>query len=387
MEWYHCGRCGSLFRSPLGDADERVCAICGRDPSVGVEPVQQRGQGQAKPDAVRQADAEEIQDRRESRRSRRNRTVAILVLGWAVSMALIVVVVKLVWPENAREEETGDSVTSSIKGTMGDENVVKLDQAMPICSTALSGFLSASSSEERNQFVTDPVATASRMARFYSLNPVPRIDPGSLRNTENSLLKIAGKQALESRWKGPDGLLLDCVFIQQGDEWLLDWDHFARFQDCPWAVFASADGPEEGEFRLLVRQRVTRDGVESTHMDLVFTPPRFSRPKETGLPAVELIIRRESPEGQLLTAGFKQRATGTAPFGSTLKPLEDEDLLRVRVKMRRHSDPTGENGGKRFELVKVLACHWLNHPDPGVKPVAPAASAAPAPEVPAPPQP
>lgn len=366
MEWYHCGRCGSFFRAPSGDPDERVCAKCGRDPSLGVDPNPPKGQS-----AAAKADSRypsETEATREPRRGKRNNIVAKLVLGWSLFMLLVVIAVKIIWPDNAIDRESGQSLASSVKGTEGDETVVKLDQALPSCSTAISGFLSASSSEERNQFVTDPVATASRMARFYSLNPVPRIDPATLRNTENSLLKIPGIQAIETRWKSTDGLLLDCVFVQQEDEWRIDWDHFARYQQYPWALFTAGEGPEEVEFRLLVRQRVTRDGSTSSYMDLVFSPPRFGRPREAGSPTVEIMIRRSSPEGRLLTAGFKQRSAGTPLFGSTLGDLEEDDMLRVRVTMRRVPNSEDDGPKWKFELAKVAACHWLNTSDPGVKP-------------------
>lgn len=367
MEWYHCGRCGSFFRAPSGDPDERVCAKCGRDPSLGVDPQSVRGQsGQAKPAPQQAPDSNE---NREPHHGGRNNIVARLVLGWTLFMVIIVIAVKLIWSDDSPERGAGKATANAVKGTEGDETVVKIDQALPSCSTAFSGFLSASSSEERNQFVTDPVATASRMARFYSLNPVPRIDPSTLRNTENTLLNIPDVQAIETRWKSSDGLILDCVFVKQEDEWRIDWDHFARYQQYPWALFTTGEGPDEAEFRLLVRQRVTRDGSTSSHMDLVFSPPRFGHPRDAGSPTTEMMIRRASPEGRLLTAGFKQLSGGSPPFGSTLKFLEEDDMLRVRVTMRRVPNDDADGPKKwKFELVKVAACHWLSTNDPGVKP-------------------
>lgn len=282
-------------------------------------------------------------------------------------MVLIVLAVKHIWPENNQNNTGQDDWTDSLKGSAGDEAVVKVEEALPSCAKNLSGFLNASAAEQRAQFVTDPMATATRMARFQNLNPMPRVDPETLRNTENSLLNLPGHRALESRWVTPDGTLLDCVFIETGDEWLLDWDHFVRYQEYPWALFTAGEGPDEAEFRLLVRQRVIRSGDESSTMELVFFPSRFGRPQETGQPAVEIVIRRDSRDGRLLAAGFKQRSADTAPFDSTLKPLEQDDMLRVRVRLRRISAPDKTDGSRKFELVKVMACHWLNTTDPGIK--------------------
>ena len=369
MEWFHCGRCGSFFQAPPGDPDERVCTKCGRDPSLGVDPQPSRSQSDGhKAESAHADDAQDRREHHEGRRKRRNSLVAKLVFGWVLAMAGVVVSVKLVWPDDPPEKESAESLANSVKGTAGDEAVVKLDKALPACSVALSGYLGASTNEERNQFVKDPLTTAGRMARFYSLNPLPRLDPSTLRNTENSLLSLPGHQAVETRWKSTDGLIIDCVFVQQDDEWRIDWDHFARYQPYPWPLFVTGEGPDEAEFRLLARQRVTRDAQTSSHMDLVFTPPRFGHPREAGQPSIEVMLRRDSLEGRLLTAGFKQRTGGISPFGSTLADLEEDDMLRVRVTLRRNPNDQSEGGKWRFDLVKVNACHWLGTEDPGVKP-------------------
>lgn len=369
MEWFHCGRCGSFFQAPPGDPDERVCTKCGRDPSLGVEPQPSRAQSDGqKAEAAQDDDAQDHREHHEGRRKRRNSLVARLVFGWLLTMVVVVVSVKLIWPDDPPEKQTADSVANSVKGTAGDEAVVKLDKALPDCSVTLTGYLGASTDEERNQFVKDPLATAGRMSRFHSLNPLPRLEPSTLRNTENSLLSIPGRQAIETRWKSTDGLIIDCVFVQEDGEWRIDWEHFARYQPYPWSLFVSGEGPPEAEFRLLARQRVTRDGPASSHMDLVISPPRFGHPRETGQPNIEIILRRDSPDGRILTAGFKQRTDGVSPFGSTLAGLEEDDMLRVRVTLRRSSNDQPEGGKWKFDLIKVNACHWLSTDDPGVKP-------------------
>ena len=369
MEWFHCGRCGSFFQAPPGDPDERVCTKCGRDPSLGVEPQSSRSQSDGqKTDPAQADDAQDRHEHHEGRRKRRNSLVAKLVLGWVLTMVAVVVSVKLIWPDDPPEKQTADSLAKSVKGTAGDETVVKLDKALPACSVTLTGYLGASTNEERNQFVKDPLATAGRMARFYSLNPLPRLEPSALRNTENSLLSIPGQQAVETRWKSTDGLIIDCVFVKQEEEWRIDWDHYARYQPYPWSLFVTGEGPDEGEYRLLVRQRITRDGQSSKHMDLVFSQPRFGHPREAGQPYVEIMHGRDTEGGRLLTAGFRQRGEGKAPFGSSLAGLEEDDMLRVRVTLRRSPNDQPEGGKWKFDLVKVNACHWLSTDDPGVKP-------------------
>lgn len=316
--------------------------------------------------------SDRAENRRDSHRPKQNRTVAKLVIGWVLAMVLVIAVVRLRSPETTKEGSMESWRDSNIKGSTGDATVVTLEKVMPLCRATLAGFLEAGTPEERNQFVLNPINTAGRMARFYSLNSLPRLDPSALQNTTNALLNLPAGPAVESRWESPDGVLLDCVLVQENDEWRLDWDHFVRYQEYPWGPFLAGEGPEECEFRLLVRCRLARDGRETSQFDLVFYPPRFGRPESVTAPSIEVVVPRDSENGRLLTAGFQQRETHQALFGSTLPDLDPEGLMRVRVKLRRTAAPADAEADKKFELVKVIACHWLTTVDPGVKPAAPA---------------
>ncbi len=371
--WYHCGRCGSLFRSPPGDPNERVCTHCGRAPSLGLESTATRDDSEVPARASREPapQPDRTDDRSGTRKPKSNRIVAKLVIGWVVIMVLVVIGVRVFSPETTKSGSSDSWRETDVKGTSGDETVVNLEKAMPFCRETLAGFLSASSSEERNQYVLDPVNTVGRMARFYDLNPLTRIDPKTLQPIAATLLKLPGGPAVEGRWEGPDGSVVDCVFVRLNDEWRLDWDHFARYQEYPWAPYLAGEGPDECEFRLLVRRRVARDANESNQLDLVFVPPRFGRPESTTAPSIEVIIERDSENGKLLTAGFDQRESRVARFGSTLPDLDPEGWLRVRVKLRRLPANAEGTLEKRFELITVIACHWLATDDPGVAASAP----------------
>lgn len=280
-------------------------------------------------------------------------------------MALVVLTVHLIWPSEASRTSTNAAI-AAVKGTGGDEAVVHLNQALPACSTTFCDFVRADTPEERNQFVFNPIDTAGRMARFYDLNPAPRIDPRSLKNLANSLLELPSGRAVECRWAATDGRTFDCVFFQQNDEWLLDWDQFARYSDYPWSLFLTGDGESELEFRLLARERLVKQRDESSHMSLVFYAPRFGYPDQTGTSSPEFLVKRDSADGRLLAAGFKKHAKAEPLYGSKLPYLEAADMLRVRVRLRRL--PADAQSTFTFELVKVIACHWMALDDPGVVP-------------------
>jgi len=295
-----------------------------------------------------------------------------ILLGWALAMILMVLAAHYFLAESTTRS-TASSAVATAAGTGGDEAVVNLNQALPACRAALGGFLDAGSPEERNQFVLNPVATAGRMARFYDLNPFARIDPKTIKVTANSLLELPAGRAVESRMSAPDGATLDCVFVEQNGEWRLDWEHFVRYGDYPWQLFLTGAGEKELEFRLLVRERLVKQRNESSLMSLVFYQPRFGYPDQTAAASPEFLVKRDSPDGRLLAAAFKKHAKGEPLYSSKPPYLEPPDMLRVRVRLRRLPAAADSDAAFSFELVKVLACHWMTLDDPGVAQPPPAA--------------
>ncbi len=372
MAWYHCGRCGSLFSSFTGDAYDHRCTKCGRDPSLGVEVPPDHAAPPAPAPVVlpTRSHPKHGTKKTQSRRSKPNRLVANLLIGWVVMTVLLALAIRWIWPEDVRHNAGKTPSIASVKGSTGDETVVNIRKAIIPCLSVLGGFLSANTPEERNQFVLNPVATAGRMARYYNLNSLTRIDPRKVTNTVNTLLDLPTGQALESRWRTTDGRTFDCVFAQQGGEWRLDWDHFARYGDYPWSLFISGDGPAEVELRMLVRERLAQERNDSPHMSLAFYAPRFGYPDQIDSHAPEFLVRRDSDDGRLLTAAFKKHAAGESLYGSTLASMEGPGMIRVRVKIRRL--PVEADSSQKFELLKVIACHWLAIDDPGVQPLDPA---------------
>ena len=55
-------------------------------------------------------------------------------------------------------------------------------------------------------------------------------------------------------------------------------------------------------------------------------------------------------------------------FGSKLASIDPDDMIRVRVNVRR----TGFEDERKYEITAVKACHWFSLDDPGVTPEPPA---------------
>lgn len=338
-----------------------MCSKCGFSPSTGVQDATAPSPYRI-PEA-RQAATDEPEGPSKSRtRKRRNSHFMVkLMLGWSLVLVIIIVGARKFWRDSPPAPPTA---TAAAQPAYSDLDIKLLEEAGPRCAEVFSGFLNAGTPEERNQFVIDPVRTASRMVRYYSLNPLVNIDPQSLRFVDQSVLEIPGTRAIESRWIGQDDKTYDAVFREENGEWRLDWDHFSRYSDYPWALFLAGSGEPEGEFRLLARERLADERKNEQNISVVLYAPRIGRPGESGLQSPEFLVSRSKPEGRLLDAAFEAARKGKRLFGSTLPGIDPEGMIRVRVRVKR----TELNLERKFEITEVVACHWMSIKDPGVTP-------------------
>ena len=285
-----------------------------------------------------------------------------LVVGWSLLLLAIVFGTRHllhVEPSSAKPFVS----QAAAKNVIPDADVALLSQVSGLCSQTFSGFLAATTPEERNQFVLTPITTAARMARFYRLNPQPEIDPQTLALTNSAVLHLPARRAIETQWRTAEGRTMDAVFIEENGEWRLDWDHFARFSDYPWALFLSGSETDHGEFRLLARERLAAERKNADAISLVLYAPRFGNAGETGFQSPEFLIKRDTRNGRLLDAAFKLNREGERVFGVNLPNINPEGHLRVRVKVRR----VEQDGERRFEIEEVVACHWYSIDVPGVE--------------------
>lgn len=363
MFWFHCGRCGSLFQALPGDPGVRLCPNCGADPSPGIAETRPGPHGATNHEDAANHGARTV-------RKRRNRNFMLkLMAGWTLLLALIVMGARKIWPGEAPAPRVTPAAVSEAAAAPSAEDTALYQNAAPACADVFANFLAAGTPEARNQFVLSPVSTASRMAHFLSLNPMPDIDPASLKLTGSGLLTLPEGKAFEARWETADGKTLETVFRQENGEWRLDWEHFARYSDHPWPLFLAGTGPDEGEFRLLARERLAEERKGENTISLVLYAPRFGKPHETGFQSPEFLVSRQTSDGKLLDSAFKMARGGGRMFGSRLPGFDPEGMIRVRVKVRRME---GESE-RTYQITAVKTCHWLSLEDPGVDPEAPAA--------------
>jgi hypothetical protein len=236
------------------------------------------------------------------------------------------------------------------------------------CQSLFGMVLANQTPENLSPFVLNKLDTLPDMARFYRLNPVPPSAPSHIIKSEASVIRLPEGPAIEGRWELDDGRLFDVIFRQENGEWLVDWHHFVRYSSHPWPLFLSGDGPDVGEFRLLVRRRLGLDVFKEKEdpdrpLELFFHPPQFGRPDAPGPASPIITLDRDSIHARRLMMAFEQYRTADRPFRALLPAVEpDDEMMRVRVVIRRIDDAEG----RRFEIDEIKAFHWIQHDDPGL---------------------
>lgn len=365
--WYHCGRCGSLFESPLGLDEERLCSECGRKPVTGIWPAEDvisKESQKEQPAFEKRGHALDENGKRAVRKKRGKNTMMRIVVIWVIIMLLAV------WNRQRHQRASTDREArfeagkgNLAEGTRADERVALMIKALPDCHRALAGFLTGGTPEIRNQFVANPIETAAKMANFYRNNPFPHVEIEKLKRIGQEPILVGDEWMIETRWQSSEGIAFDAVFRREGSAWKLDWEHFSRYSEYPWALFLAGAGSDEAEFRLLARNVAEGDQAErvGSRLRFVLMSPVFGVAGETGMESPELVVDRRSNEGLLLEAAFQAKSEGAKLFGGTMVPMEPEGLVRVRVRIKR-----GEFGGLRsFTLEKVVAGHWLGVDESG----------------------
>lgn len=364
--WYHCGRCGSLFEAVIGHSENRLCGVCGQRPGTGIRPapsVQKEVEERNAYVFEKKGDFVDEGDQRTVRKKRQNNIMLRVVIVWSLIMGVSIWLHRTLSREDSEKNGSVGKVDMA-KGTMADERIALLSRALPQCHKALAGFLTSGAPEARNQYVADPIGTAGKMAIFYRSNPFPNVDPGTIRRVAQEPIKVGEEWMIETRWKDEgNGAEFDAVFRLDAGVWKLDWNHFSRYGDYPWALFLAGEGPDEAEFRLLARlvsggDKAERDG---SRLRVILLSSEFGKPSGAGTASPEFIVSRSSDEGLLLGAAFVANHEGKHLFGSSLKPMEPDGLVRVRVQLKR-----GQSGGERsFEIARVVACHWISSDQQG----------------------
>jgi hypothetical protein len=346
--WYHCTRCGSLFKAAADAGRRGSCPDCGGDPSGEEEPQEAAGPVRVRRKIRKKHEGNPAGQpvRREDRG--KARALLVFVVAWMAVLGIGAVTLKRKWP--ARELPDDEAAELSAEA-LEDQRLIQ--DELENCGKRLTEFLGAADIGTRAQHVLGSGRTVARMARVQQFNPSNPLAEG-LSVEEVRVIRTPVGRALETLWKTGNGGRIEAVFFEEDGEWKIDWDAFARAGTESWPLFLAGRGPGEGEFRLLARERIGSKGRDEQYIGLVLYATRTGRPGEAVAPSPEIRVERNSPMGREIEEAFVARQQGVGPFGSRLVQHDPDDMIRLRVRIRREGEDE-----RVFHLDELFACHWL----------------------------
>jgi hypothetical protein len=383
---FHCARCGNFFKGPIGPAVVRRCPECGGDPAVSLDDRRVRkvtAEGtivrgiSAGPEGQEESgeapDPSPTHRHRSRHRRDKDQSVLRLVVFLALWVGVLGVFAAAMMMKNQRREREEQSRAEKYRATRivaQDPLAMNLsaterdliEEAFPACRTALIGFLQSPSPEIRSQWVCEPLRILGALSRFDQSSTAYQADQAPTNEFLGVLQTPAGKM-IETLWKSPDGARIEAVFRRDQEGWRLDWESFVRYSETPWVMFLAGGGKPVQEFRLLARERLAEERRQEPTLSVVFHPPRFGDPAEAGPASPEFLVRRLSDPGRKLTALFELARAGQTPFNAKAPTQDPEEMIRVRVRIRRIDDAAAS---RKFEVEDVLAGHWLGIEDGGI---------------------
>ncbi|MGE9269260.1 MAG: hypothetical protein ACQKBU_00535 [Verrucomicrobiales bacterium] len=344
--WFHCGRCGGLFREPL---DGR-CPECGKNPVIDAKEMAFLEAGRlASPEGF--VPSAEVESRRPSKAGR-SKGVVTFVVVW---LALLGGVAGLVtWLRSGDQKEvSGPGLVDEVA------DLRFLQAASEECFYAMAQFLSSDSPEKRAYHVQDSIETLKKMVRFSESVPV-LAEGAKARMTFFQSFPAPTGPGMQGMWVLPGGEILEAVFTQNPEEaWKLDWQQMVRFSEDSWETFLAGGGPQTAEFRVYARRRASSTGGQGGVSRLIFLAPQLWKPGMTGESSPEVQVDLDSELAEELRAAFKMRDEGVGVFGTRFHELDPKGMIRVRVVLHR-LDEKDEHGEWSFELKELKACHWMS---------------------------
>jgi hypothetical protein len=324
-----------------------MCPDCGQDPSAGESreaPAPRRVRRKVRKQAPGKPVAKE--------HKRKARALMIFVIAWVVLLGILAIMMRKGEPGGVPADDLATLSGAEIE----DQRLIQ--EQLERCRARLTEFLAASEIGTRALHVVRAPQTVPRMARVRQFNPI-YASTGKLEVELFGVIRTPVGRAIESLWKQEDGGRIEAVFFEEEGEWKIDWDAFARAGTESWPLFLAGRGPGEGEFRLLARERIGANGQDDEFIGLVLYSTRPGHPEEALAPSPEVRVPRASPMGRQIVAAFAARQEGVGPFGSQVVKHDPDEMIRLRVRVRREGEDE-----RVFHLDELFACHWLELPPP-----------------------
>ncbi len=366
--WYHCGHCGSVFRSSFGHDEDRVCDSCHLKPGTGVWPTVST-KPPASPTKVagfnRQAEKVVKIKKAEPARTAKPKRIYWVMLIWLVILLSAAGLRYYFSDSNANRHSSVSDSHSSRYVLKEKENLLR--EALPLCDQLLRSFIASNTAEEMGSGILKKDNFADQIGLFIASQKLVQLDPNSITRTQQDFIQLGREWVIWTQWKDTSGeIQFDAVFRKDGDKWKLDWPAFSRFHPVSWTDFHAGKGPERSEFKLLARllREDETSRSDSDFMQVLMVEPVWGKPNEISQAQSVFMVDWMSKEAQSLSAAFEVRKKDRILYNAKITPMEPEEWIRLSVVISRD-----ELDGKfRFNLDEIKACHWVDSGASGFDP-------------------
>lgn len=378
--WHHCGKCGEIYKASA----DAPCPACARTSlparkKINVHTVNAGASHTRKefnpkliveqpsaPKLVRidtsVSTADDPTASRKSTERKRKKSTALVkfVIGWFIALALLAGLIKWQFGDDQPLPVTTPS-EENVDPTLVSKNIDIFSRAYPSIIKSTGEFFDSRAAETLSQFCRRRPSLA--MTIFNDAAKASLFKPETAELIQNNVIHIGGQPMIETVWQDDRKRKMEIVYAEEDARWLIDWESYAKSSTLPWSVFLSENGDGEGTFRMLVRERLAEQKYNDLAMSVVFYEPSFFHGGPAGMITPEFSVDRKSRNGRLIAAALTARLNDKPLFQSIFPKTDPPSMARVTVKIRR----IAKEQEKTFELVEVLACHWMGTDDPGVE--------------------
>lgn len=298
-------------------------------------------------------------ERRERKRKKSHPLVKLIVV-WLVILISLATLIKWKWNPTPSVTQTPAATITPSERSFQSENQDLFQQAYPALVRLTSQLYENSAPESLSQLCRPRPRLSSII--FNDGAKATIYKPEAIQLAKHQVIRPNGTPLIETIWTDDRGRLIEMVFAKEDDQWLLDWESYAKSSSAPWNIFQSGTDEDIGTFRFLVRERLVDTNRLDMQMSIVFYEPSFLHGGPLGPATCDFLIDRKSRDGRLISAALQARREEKPLMGSIFSQADPPNTARVTVKIRR----SFQNGEKIFNIEEVTACHWMGIDHPGV---------------------
>ncbi|WP_411825813.1 hypothetical protein [Luteolibacter sp. AS25] len=347
LSWYHCGHCGQLFRSELGEKYSRACAHCGKKTHIKLQSSAEQPETVAIPLFETEASSHSTD------RKKRNLGILKVVLIWLVLMTIALLIHRYFRGLAIEEEMAELEVLKQQKREVVERDRKILEESLASCHQALVGLISADL-KDKTQFIWNPTESSKGFEHTFESGKFSLLDVNEIQRVSEETFQIEGETFIETHWMQSGLGEFDAVFRKDNGKWKLDWKHFSRASDFDWISLIEEDGEVDGEMRVLAK--ITETDNDHQTMKIAVFPNGFLDPVELPEEPIVFAVDQSSDEGLLIKAAVDLKKAGRSAFRRNAISPKTTDVVRVRARIRR----VRVGDIVKIELKQVVACHWID---------------------------